>query len=153
MKRFLIAFISLGTLGILAYFSGFLYTDSQYEKRNEAVEQEEFLKAEEHNLVQKEEIVNEIHVQETKEVDMELKETSASDAITSSFVEPDENVRYYLIEEFGFVNIYLQDKTTIYEFTDIKIGELPQELQDEICTGKGLASEQELYDFLENYSS
>lgn len=153
MKRFLIAFISLGTLGILAYFSGFLYTDSQYKKQNKVVEQEEVPRAEEQSFVQKDDSANEIHVEETKEMDMELKETSASDAITSSFVEPDENVRYYLIEEFGFVNIYLQDKTTIYEFTDIKIGELPQELQDEICTGKGLASEQELYDFLENYSS
>ena len=60
---------------------------------------------------------------------------------------------YYLVEEFGYVNIYKADQETIYEYTEISIGDLPQELQEEICTGKGVLSEQQLYDFLENYSS
>lgn len=58
-----------------------------------------------------------------------------------------------LVEEFGYVNIYLGDRETVYEFTDIPITSLPEALQNEICTGKGLKGEQELYDFLENYSS
>ena len=42
---------------------------------------------------------------------------------------------------------------TIYEYTEIHIRDLPQELQEEICLGKWLYSEEELFDFLENYSS
>lgn len=61
--------------------------------------------------------------------------------------------KYYLIEEFGFINIYCDDLETVYEYTEIEMKDLPQELQDEISRGKGVLNEQELFDFLENYSS
>ena len=60
---------------------------------------------------------------------------------------------YYMMEESGVVNVYLNDKKTIYEFTEIKIKDLPYHLQEEIKNGKEIYSERELYDFLENYSS
>ena len=51
------------------------------------------------------------------------------------------------------VNIYREDGTTLYETTDIPVSLLPEALRQEISAGKGVATEQELYDFLENYSS
>ena len=60
---------------------------------------------------------------------------------------------YYLIEESGRINIYLEDRKTLYEETEITMDELPEELKQEIRSGKSLAGEGELYDFLENYSS
>ena len=61
--------------------------------------------------------------------------------------------QYYLVEEQGYINIYLSDRETIYEYTNITMDMLPEELRQEIMAGKGLSNEGELYDFLENYSS
>ncbi len=60
---------------------------------------------------------------------------------------------YYLMELQGFVVVYLDDKATIYEFTEIPLTDLPEELQQEVAAGKYMESEEELYAFLENYSS
>lgn len=86
---------------------------------------------------------------ETEASEESLLET----ALPPDSVQAETEYTYYLIEEFGYVNIYNADQETIYEYTEIPIGDLPEELQQEICTGKGVVNEQELYDFLENYSS
>ena len=96
---------------------------------------------------------------ETKALGEDTAEAEASeDPLLETSLPPDSvqaetEYTYYLIEEFGYVNIYNADQETIYEYTEISIGDLPEELQQEICTGKGVVNEQELYDFLENYSS
>lgn len=66
---------------------------------------------------------------------------------------PDKVYHYYLTEENGAVSVYLDDRTTLYEYTTIKINSLPSHLQEEIRKGKFLEGDRELYDFLENYSS
>ncbi len=86
----------------------------------------------------------------------QLQETSLPSGQVQSEVplgDHGEVYKYYLVEEFGFVNIYWDDLETIYEYTEIQMKDLPQDLQDEILKGKGLLNEQELFDFLENYSS
>lgn len=65
-------------------------------------------------------------------------------------VEPYE---YILLEEKGYVAVYHTDRKTLYASTDILVSELPQELQKEIEGGKYIGSEEQLYNFLENYSS
>ena len=60
---------------------------------------------------------------------------------------------YYLMEVNGYVVVYLSDKKTPYEYTDIRYDELPAELQDEIRNGKYMEDAKSLYGFLENYSS
>ena len=60
---------------------------------------------------------------------------------------------YYLMEVNGFVVVYLSDKKTPYEYTDIKCDGLPSEMQEEIRNGKYMEDAKELYGFLENYSS
>ena len=56
-------------------------------------------------------------------------------------------------ERNGFVVVYLEDKKTIYEFTEIPLSDLPEEVRQEIAQGKQIATAEELYAFLENYSS
>ena len=60
---------------------------------------------------------------------------------------------YYLTEEDGKVQVYEGDKETLYEPTEILVDQLPDQLQEEIRAGKYLDSEEDLYSFLENYSS
>ena len=45
------------------------------------------------------------------------------------------------------------DKETPFEYTDIPYDELPALLREEIRNGKYIESTEELYGFLENYSS
>ena len=48
---------------------------------------------------------------------------------------------------------YLSDKKTVYEYTDISLEDLPENLQKEIQNGKYIETSESLYGFLENYSS
>ncbi len=52
-----------------------------------------------------------------------------------------------------FVIVYEKDKKTIHTNTDILLESLSEELQTEIIRGKYIENEQELYNFLESYSS
>lgn len=66
----------------------------------------------------------------------------------------DEKVyKYYLVEEDGYVSVYLDDRVTLYETTSISVRLLPESIQEEIKKGKALEDEHDLYNFLENYSS
>ena len=60
---------------------------------------------------------------------------------------------YYLKNRNGYVIVYLDDQTSIYEYTNIRVEELPENLQEEIRAGKTLEGKDKLYGFLENYSS
>lgn len=60
---------------------------------------------------------------------------------------------YFLREQDGFVLVCLSDKETVYETTSIRLSSLPESIQEEIRSGKYLKDQQELYSFLENYSS
>ena len=44
-------------------------------------------------------------------------------------------------------------KKTVYEYTDISLEGLPENLQKEIQNGKYIETSESLYGFLENYSS
>lgn len=60
---------------------------------------------------------------------------------------------YVLVAEDGFVAVYQADRKTLYATTAILIKNLPENLQQEIQDGKTIESEEQLYSFLENYSS
>ena len=60
---------------------------------------------------------------------------------------------YYLKARNGYVVVYLSDKKTAYEYTDILLSDLPENLQKEINNGKYIENTESLYGFLENYSS
>lgn len=65
----------------------------------------------------------------------------------------EEDYKYYLIGENGLVTVYYVDKSTIYEYTDIVVDELPDDLKEEVINGKYISTVDDLYNFLENYSS
>ena len=60
---------------------------------------------------------------------------------------------YMIVEEEGYLLVYMKDLKTVYMYTDIQLLELPDELQEEIHMGKPFWDLEELYAFLENYSS
>lgn len=62
-------------------------------------------------------------------------------------------VGYYLAVENNYVIVYEGDMKTVYQTTDIMLDELPKDLQEEIMNMKYLASEEEVYQFLESHSS
>ena len=81
--------------------------------------------------------------------------TSDPDTINTpgQVVQADELEGFYLYEVNGYVVVYLSDKKTPYEYTDILYEELPDLQKKEIKNGKYLKNTEELYGFLENYSS
>lgn len=60
---------------------------------------------------------------------------------------------YYLMEVNGYVAVFLSDRKTPYDYTSIEVAGLPATLQNEIKNGKYIAGIQQLYSFLESYSS
>lgn len=60
---------------------------------------------------------------------------------------------FYLMVADHFIVVYEEDRSTLYMNTDILLERLPDSLQGEIMAGKFVASEEELYLFLESYSS
>lgn len=60
---------------------------------------------------------------------------------------------YFLYDKNGYVVVYHSDKKTLYEYTDILVSELPVNLRTELRNGKYIENLDELYGFLENYSS
>jgi len=123
--KYCIFTVSVILLGVIAYYWGFNTANHSYIQNQHQTEEEIPIK------------------------------TKAEDIPTQTL--PDTNSSspylYYLTEDSGYVSIYETDKNTIYEYTDIPLQELPLELQKELKAGIGIASERELYDFLENYSS
>ena len=60
---------------------------------------------------------------------------------------------YYLKDLNGYVVVYMNDRTTVYEYTTILISDLPDTYQNEMKNGMIIEGTEKLYGFLENYSS
>ena len=84
--------------------------------------------------------------------DARLAKEEKEDTVTTKG-EVQKNNGYYVMELHGYVVVYLSDKETLYEVTEISLMDLPEEVQEEVRIGKFVSSEKELYGFLENYSS
>lgn len=87
-------------------------------------------------------------------VDLEVLSFSREKVVVQmnyKFVQPSNS--FYLAVYDGRVVVYLEDKCTIYIQTDIMLEDLPDELQEEIIGMMFIVGEEELYDFLESYSS
>ena len=82
----------------------------------------------------------------TESVEETTETTIASSNIQKAY-------EYVVVEEEGYLSVYYSDGKTKYMDTDIRMDELGIRLQKEIETGKTFENSEELYDFLENYSS
>lgn len=60
---------------------------------------------------------------------------------------------FLLKVEDGCITVYEKESGKVFEHTNIPLESLPQELQAEVLLGKTLSGAEELYSFLENYSS
>lgn len=60
---------------------------------------------------------------------------------------------YYAKSFNGTIVILNGDEKTVFEYTRIPINVLPENLQEEVIQGYYLETEEDLYSFLENYSS
>lgn len=68
-----------------------------------------------------------------------------------AFVKPTDN--FYICVEENYVVVYLEDKETVYMQTDILLETLPENLQYQIMNYMYVKGEEDLYHFLESYSS
>lgn len=60
---------------------------------------------------------------------------------------------FYLVAEDNYVTVYKNDMKTVYLYTEINMDSLPYDIQTEILDRKYIEDEEELYNFLESYSS
>lgn len=60
---------------------------------------------------------------------------------------------YYAKSFNGYVVILNGDEKTVFEYTQIPINELPEDIRSSVMAGYYLDNETDLYNFLENYSS
>ncbi len=60
---------------------------------------------------------------------------------------------FYLAVQDNQVVVYLEDQTTVYIDTGILLEQLPEKVQQEIIGMMWVENQEELYDFLETYSS
>lgn len=60
---------------------------------------------------------------------------------------------FYLKELNGYLVVYKEDGTTVFEYTNILIEELPEVLLEDVKDGIKIIGNERLYGFLENYSS
>ena len=85
---------------------------------------------------------------------VELTAFSKERVVICKYYRPEpEEKGYYLMVADHYVIVYEEDMRTIHTNTDILLENLSEELQDQIMQGKYMENEQELYNFLESYSS
>lgn len=65
----------------------------------------------------------------------------------------EEETGFYLLAVNHYIWVYQKDRSTLYFKTDLRIEELPEEVQKDVIEGKYMESEEAIYGFLESYSS
>lgn len=60
---------------------------------------------------------------------------------------------YYIKDTDGYVTVYEADQKTVYEYTSIRVSDLPDKIQEQLKNGMKVLSPGQVYGFLENYSS
>lgn len=73
--------------------------------------------------------------------------------VRKSYMFKELSASFYLVNEKNYVVVYCDDLKTVYMNTNIALDSLPDALKQEIIQNKYIASEEELYNFLESYSS
>ena len=87
-------------------------------------------------------------------VSFELENYSMDEVHLKKLYYEDENYkRFYMVYKNGRMVVYHSDKKTVYDYPDVKLHELPLDLQCQMITGMEIKDEVELYNFLQNYSS
>lgn len=82
-------------------------------------------------------------------------ESYSTDAVTfvKYYGEPEEEEGFIIGVKDNAVIVYLADRSEVYEYTNIELWSLPAEIQYDLVEGIYVKNEQELFDFLQTYSS
>ena len=91
--------------------------------------------------------------EEKEEVIIEETTTQTAENVIKIEESNPKKAQLFIIEEDGYLVIYNQITSERYDNTSIYVKDLPERLQKELESGLYFYNEQELYDFLENYSS
>lgn len=84
---------------------------------------------------------------------IELTAFSKDRVVICKYYKTEEEGGYYLMAADHFIVVYREDRQTLYMNTDILLENLSDALQAEVMQGKYVETEEELYHFLESYSS
>ena len=102
------------------------------------------------------EYMNDLSIKEKEDglVAFELEAYSTDEVVLKKLYYPDENYNhYYVLYQYGRLVVYYSDRKTVYDYPDIKLYDLPLDIQCKVIAGMEIKDEVELYDFLQNYSS
>lgn len=84
----------------------------------------------------------------------ELESFSGSQVVFNKcYDSPEPENMYYIIAYDNEIQVLLADRETLYEYTSIKLSELPVDVQRKVSEGYYIRDDKELYEFLQNYSS
>lgn len=84
---------------------------------------------------------------------MPERETEAAETKQALPVSRTVDYKYVIVEEGDYLTVYFADRTTVYEYTDIRYSDLEEPLRRKIRRGYCISDEKTLFGFLENYSS
>lgn len=84
---------------------------------------------------------------------IELTAFSKDRVVICKYYKEEEEKGYYLMVEDHFIVVYEEDKRRLHMNTDILLSTLDDRLKAEIIQGKFIENDEELYHFLESYSS
>lgn len=132
-----ISFLICAALTICAFWAGFYYGNTQSDSKKLLTENTLDSYSDQHTGVSR---GNTTNTQETTE------ETVDSMTIVNAET-------YYLRTNGDYLAVYKGDSSAVYFETDLKPEDLPETLQQKSETGLEFDSLEELYSFLENYSS
>lgn len=101
------------------------------------------------------------NVELVEEPEVPNQTTEASQELASDHVESrtedlaafGANYQFVMVSENNYVVVYELPDREIYEYTDLILDVLPEEVRQEIREEKYIRDEEELYNFLENYTS
>jgi hypothetical protein len=88
---------------------------------------------------------------ETAETEPAQESETEADVPVNQISRPE--YKYIIFSEDGELVVYYADNTTVFFNSGIREESLPEELKERLWAGISFASEEELYEFLENYSS
>lgn len=87
-------------------------------------------------------------------ISYELTEFSKDRVVVrKTYYHGEEKAQFYLDVQMGRVVVYLTEDDSLYAYTEVKFNNLPESLRREILEGKYIETVEELYHFLESYSS
>lgn len=128
-----ISFLVCAALAVGAFWAGFYFGNTQPQTENLVTEG-----------------TTEIYTADAERTDSVTEEEKEDTVESMTALSPD---KYYLKENGTYLAVYKGTSESVYFDTDLKLTDLPSDLQEEARTGIEFDNLEEVYGFLENYSS